>query len=267
MSKFNRKKIAVTLAFASLFGSKTSAVNTSKSGVKIPQTLGAVGGRINSKINSAKSKKSLPVWAKGLIFVGGVVGGFSVTAEAYNEIIALARGEKPKTLLTGRYSITELVRSRNKKQKPNDKSDKKDQEKENTKKGFGKGEYFSENTQKFKEQFQGNQKSIKSFEKFQNQVLSLGFNGILEKNIIKNSDNLNARDVPKDDETLRQVLKSACDVISGQAPIVVVKCNNRYMHIKSSAGNFEIFPGVDGNGFQLTDYVSEKDFVFIDETL
>ncbi len=46
MSKFDSQKFAVTLAFALLFGSKTSAVNTSTNGVKIPQSLGAVGGRI-----------------------------------------------------------------------------------------------------------------------------------------------------------------------------------------------------------------------------
>ena len=44
MSQFDRKKIAVTLAFASLFGGKTQAMNTIKNGAKSPQTLGAVGG-------------------------------------------------------------------------------------------------------------------------------------------------------------------------------------------------------------------------------
>jgi hypothetical protein len=40
MSKFSKRKIAVTMAFASLFGGKTSAAQTDK----IPQTVAAVGG-------------------------------------------------------------------------------------------------------------------------------------------------------------------------------------------------------------------------------
>jgi len=44
MSEFNRKKVAVALAFMALFGSKSSAMNTNKNQVKSPQTLGAVGG-------------------------------------------------------------------------------------------------------------------------------------------------------------------------------------------------------------------------------
>jgi len=40
MSKFSKRKIAVTMAFASLFGGKTSAAQTDK----IPQSLVAVGG-------------------------------------------------------------------------------------------------------------------------------------------------------------------------------------------------------------------------------
>ncbi|MBQ9491394.1 MAG: hypothetical protein IJU86_01265 [Firmicutes bacterium] len=51
MSKFGRKRIAATLAFVSLFGSKTQAMNTNKSEVKSPQSRGAVGGR-----QSVKSK-------------------------------------------------------------------------------------------------------------------------------------------------------------------------------------------------------------------
>jgi hypothetical protein len=38
MSKFDKKKIAAMLAFAALFGSKTSATTIH------PQTIGAVGG-------------------------------------------------------------------------------------------------------------------------------------------------------------------------------------------------------------------------------
>jgi len=57
MSKFDRKKIAIALAFTALFGNNTSAMNntnnTSKSEVKIPQTLGAVGGA-SSRINQSK---------------------------------------------------------------------------------------------------------------------------------------------------------------------------------------------------------------------
>ena len=41
MSKFDKKKVAIALAFTALFGNKSSAMN-SKSEVKKPQTLGAV---------------------------------------------------------------------------------------------------------------------------------------------------------------------------------------------------------------------------------
>ena len=40
MSKFDKRKIAATLAFASLFSGKSQAMET-----KSPQTLAAVGGR------------------------------------------------------------------------------------------------------------------------------------------------------------------------------------------------------------------------------
>ncbi|MBO6126578.1 MAG: hypothetical protein J6P21_01045 [Clostridia bacterium] len=50
MSKFDRKKIAVALAFMALFGSKSSAMNTNKNQVKSPQTLGTVGGRLIDQI-------------------------------------------------------------------------------------------------------------------------------------------------------------------------------------------------------------------------
>ena len=54
MSKFDRKKIAIALAFTSLFGNNTSAMNnTSKNELKIPQTLGAVRGA-GSRINQSK---------------------------------------------------------------------------------------------------------------------------------------------------------------------------------------------------------------------
>ncbi len=43
MSKFDKRKIAVALAFASL-GSKTLAMSSNKNQVKSLQTLGAVGG-------------------------------------------------------------------------------------------------------------------------------------------------------------------------------------------------------------------------------
>ena len=73
MSKFDRKKIAVTLAFASLFGSKTSAANASKNGVKIPQSLGAVRGGKSVKnycqtrrilIKILKALKAFQHWKK-----------------------------------------------------------------------------------------------------------------------------------------------------------------------------------------------------------
>ena len=62
MSKFGRKKIAVTLAFTALFGNKSSAMNTSKNRMKNPQTLEAVGGRALVLINQKgllQTKKQL----------------------------------------------------------------------------------------------------------------------------------------------------------------------------------------------------------------
>ena len=54
MSKFSKRKIAATLAFASLFGSKTQAMNTNKSVVKSPQSLVAVGGATSRDNQSVK---------------------------------------------------------------------------------------------------------------------------------------------------------------------------------------------------------------------
>ncbi|MBO6126743.1 MAG: hypothetical protein J6P21_01900, partial [Clostridia bacterium] len=94
MSKFNRKKIAVTLAFAALFGDKTSAASTNKNQVKSSQALAA------SKINSAKSKKSWSFWAKILI-------GAGIIGEGYNEAAGIISGE---SLVTGKISVSNACR-------------------------------------------------------------------------------------------------------------------------------------------------------------
>ena len=54
MSKFDKKTIATVLAFASLFGNKTSATTINS------QTVGAVGGQLQV---IPKSSKKLKVWA------------------------------------------------------------------------------------------------------------------------------------------------------------------------------------------------------------
>ena len=253
MSKFDKRKIAATLAFASLFSGKSQAMGT-----KSLQTLGAVGA--DSKINSTTNRKGLSVGEKVLVTLGATV----IAAEAYNEGIALARGDKPKTLFTGKYSFTELVRNRNKKKKPGEPSQYKNKEsqkvskpeplKSATKKGFEKGPYFNENTQKFKQQFSGSAQALKGFQEFQRQVLSLGVDGILENNVIKDSDSPDANDVSKEDETLRQTLESACKVISGQVPMNMSQTNNDnpyYVNVESEAGNFEIYASINNCGFEL----------------
>lgn len=50
---------------------------------------------------------------------------------------------------------------------------------------------------------------MKGFQEFQRQVLNLGVDGILENNVIKDSNSPDANDVSKEDETLRQTLESA----------------------------------------------------------
>ena len=103
MSKFDRKKIAVTLAFASLFSCKTSAMNTNKNGVKSPQSLGAVGGTRNqtSEIN----------WVK--------IGGISVAVLAALETIHSLIGGFTDSK-AGSYSIGRLIRNRVKKNDQHD---------------------------------------------------------------------------------------------------------------------------------------------------
>ena len=59
MRKNFKNKFAAFMAFASLFGSKTSAMNSNKNQVKSLQTLGTVGGQLlllKTK-GSVKSKK------------------------------------------------------------------------------------------------------------------------------------------------------------------------------------------------------------------
>ena len=233
MSKFDKRKIAVTLACASLFSGKSQAMEKSS------QPVAAVGG-VTSKINSTTNKKGLSVGEKVLMTLGATF----IAAEAYNEGIALARGDKPKTLFTGKYSFTELVRNRNKKKKP-------EPLKSAPNKGFEKGSYFNENTRKFKQQFSSNERAVKNFEKFQKQVLAIGVEGILKCNAIKG---FTEEEVSKEDKTLIQTLESACKVISGQVPMnmsQISKDNSYYVRVESVAGNFGIYPGVNIAGLTL----------------
>ena len=60
MSRFNRRKIALTLACASILGGKTQAMKEPQSQqnlAAVEQTLAAVGGVLLSLINSLKNKK------------------------------------------------------------------------------------------------------------------------------------------------------------------------------------------------------------------
>ena len=246
MSKFDKRKIAVTLACASLFSGKSQAMEKSS------QPVAAVGG-VTSKINSTTNKKGLSVGEKVLVTLGATV----IAAEAYNEGIALARGDKPKTLFTGKYSFTELARSRNKKKKPGKQSQSKNKEsqkvfKPEPKKGFKKGQYFDENTTKFENQFSGSTHAINNFQEFQRQVLELGVDGILKSNVIKG---FTEEEVSKENELLKQTLESACKVISGQVPIknmsLPCRSNPHYVRVESVAGNFEIYPGVNIAGLTL----------------
>ena len=96
MSKFDRKKIAVALAFASLFGSKTSQV-------KSPQALGEVGGatsRNNSNLLAdpimLKKSKGMSNLTKGLTGVGiamGVVGFANEVMGAFTNAEAWYKGK------------------------------------------------------------------------------------------------------------------------------------------------------------------------------
>ena len=264
MSKFDKRKIAATLAFASLFSGKSQAMGT-----KSLQTLGAVGA--DSKINSTTNKKGLSVGEKVLVTLGATV----IAAEAYNEVIALARGDKPKTLFTGKYSFTELVRNRNKKKKPGEPSQDENKESQKVfkpeplkpapKKGFNKGQYFSENTKKFTDQFSGKPEAVKGFQEFQRQVLELGVDGILESNVIKDSDSTDANDVSKEDETLRQTLESACKVISGQVPMNMSQIHDgspRYVRVESKAGNFCVYASINNCGFELHNKSGDDNKVF-----
>ena len=264
MSKFDKRKIAVTLACASFFSGKSQAMEKSS------QPVAAVGG-VTSKINSTTNKKGLPFWARVLIPFGVTGAGL----EAYNEGIALARGDKPKTLFTGKYSFTELFRNRNKKKKSGEPS--KDKNKESQKvsklellksapnKGFEKGQYFDENTKKFIDQFSGKPEAVKGFQEFQRQVLELGVDGILESNVIKDSDSPDANNVSKEDKTLRQTLESACKVISGQVSMgMSLPCssNPRYVRVESEAGNFCVYASINNCGFELHDKSGDDNKVF-----
>ena len=100
MSKFDKKTIATVLAFASLFGNKTSATTIN------PQTVGAVGGAASS--NSEKLKKTQGMGIGPKIAIGATVLTAGVV-EAYNEIAGAVSGKK---WYSGKYSLVNLIRVR-----------------------------------------------------------------------------------------------------------------------------------------------------------
>jgi len=275
MNKFGKKRLALALACASVFAGKTSAANINKSQAESPQILGAVRGAA-SRIKIAKNKKGLPVWAKALIFVGGA----GVVAEMYSEIVALAMGEKPKTLLTGKYSITELIRSMNKKKKPGEQQqykheknpeehDPKGKTNEHApKQGYAKAPYFDENNQKFVDKFTSDKypNFLAGFQKFQKQVLELGVDGIIANSVIEDQ-GIAGGEVPKDDETMKKILKIACEVISGRVPILKISdIDNFESTVTSSAGVFRIYPLFTKAGVVLRDDIGKRAFSFVNIT-
>ncbi|MBR0184197.1 MAG: hypothetical protein IJQ10_03485, partial [Clostridia bacterium] len=100
MSKFDKKTIATVLAFASLFGNKTSATTINS------QTVGAVGGAASS--NSEKLKKTQGMGIGPKIAIGATVLTAGVV-EAYNEIAGAVSGKK---WYSGKYSLVNLIRVR-----------------------------------------------------------------------------------------------------------------------------------------------------------
>lgn len=147
MSKFDRKKIAIALAFTALFGNNTSAMNntnnTSKSEVKIPQTFGAVGGA-SSRINQSKgltTGQKVGIGATALLAISATIG-FTIWG----------------------------IKSKNKKESdPGDKQEKPSDKNEDVKNKKNKnikeikklkGEYYEENIRMIREQSGMNEENI-----------------------------------------------------------------------------------------------------------
>ena len=149
MSKFDKRKIAATLAFASLFSGKSQAMGT-----KSLQTLGAVGG---AAYNNDPRRIE-----EGASILGKVLTGLGITivgVEAINEAVAgvmWAKDIESDTIFKAKYSLINFLRSKNKKNDGGEHSDKKKIQsvKENKRKNIKfknrKGEYYETNIEMIK---------------------------------------------------------------------------------------------------------------------
>jgi hypothetical protein len=79
MSKFDKKTIATVLAFAALFGNKTSATTVN------PQTVGAVGGAASSHSEKLKKTQGMGIGAKVAIGAAALVGAYATANEVLGD--------------------------------------------------------------------------------------------------------------------------------------------------------------------------------------
>lgn len=79
MSKFDKKTIATVLAFASLFGNKTSATTIN------PQSTGAVGGAASSNSEKLKKTQGMGIGAKVAIGATALVGAYATANEVLGD--------------------------------------------------------------------------------------------------------------------------------------------------------------------------------------
>ena len=79
MSKFDKKTIATVLAFAALFGNKTSATTVN------PQTVGTVGGAASSHSEKLKKTQGMGIGAKVAIGAAALVGAYATANEVLGD--------------------------------------------------------------------------------------------------------------------------------------------------------------------------------------
>lgn len=108
MKKFNRKKIALALACASVLGGKTQAVDKNKP--QSQQILAAVGGTVFDNSKALKKSKSMSNLTKGLIAAGAVLGAVELANEGLGVFTEADAWYK------GRFSIANGIRHLFKKQ-------------------------------------------------------------------------------------------------------------------------------------------------------
>jgi hypothetical protein len=143
MSKFGRDKIALVLACASIFGSKTQAAQN----VKTEQSLGAVrrGGATFDNSKALKKSKSMSNLTKGLIIGGSILGAGLIGYEVLGDTVI----DKAPTLL-------KLIRG---------KKQGKDEQvaKENMQKIYNEIDRI-ENSEKWKKEFESTKELIMNYE-------------------------------------------------------------------------------------------------------